>query len=50
MVDLYKSCNNPLTEQTLYNWHRMLMNNRIDVRAIGCYTTDPESMQIISEE
>ncbi|MCT4635295.1 MAG: Fic family protein [Rickettsiales bacterium] len=49
MVDLYKNCNNLLTEKTLCNWHRMLMNNRIDVREIGRYRTDPEPMQIISD-
>ncbi len=49
MVDIYQNCLSPLTKQTLCNWHKMLMNSRIDVREVGCYRTDPEPMQIISD-
>lgn len=49
MVDVYKNYANPLTKNTLCNWHKLLMNNRIDVTEIGCYRTDPEAMQVISD-
>ena len=49
MVDVYQNFNNPITEQKLFNWHKMLMNNRIDVSEVACYRTDLEPMQIISD-
>lgn len=49
MVDIYQNFADPLTDLKLYNWHKMLMNGRMDVLDIGCYRTDPEPMQIISD-
>jgi Fic family protein len=48
MVDLYRGLTQPLTEETLLNWHRLLMNGRTDLTDIGGYRTDSEPMQIIS--
>lgn len=48
MVDLYRSCAAPLDAHTLFNWHRMVMCGRSDLRAIGAYRTHDEPMQIIS--
>lgn len=48
MVHLYNQATDPLEGSTLFNWHRMLMNGRRDIREIGCYRTHPEPMQVIS--
>jgi Fic family protein len=48
MVDLYRTFNQPLDSETLYRWHRMLMEGRKDVRDIGCFRTHEEPMQVIS--
>jgi Fic family protein len=48
MVDLYRSFAEPLTDETLWNWHRMLTNGRRDLKDIGRYRSSDEPMQIIS--
>ena len=48
MVALYRSLADPLDHDTLYAWHRMVMNGRRDLEAIGCYRTHSEPMQIVS--
>lgn len=48
MIHLYKSFSSPLTDDTLFGWHRMLMSGRRDLTDIGCYRTSDEPMQIIS--
>lgn len=48
MVDLYRSYAEPLTEERLFSWHRMIMNGRIDLETIGSYRTHSEAMQIVS--
>lgn len=47
-VNLYQSFGAPLTDDMLFNWHRMLMNGRRDIRKIGGYRTHKEPMQIVS--
>jgi Fic family protein len=47
MVDLYRSSAAPLTEATIFAWHRMLMKARTDL-AIGAYRTGAEPMQVVS--
>jgi Fic family protein len=47
-VDLYRSFGRPLTDDMLFNWHRMLMNGRRDIATIGAYRTHDEQMQIVS--
>lgn len=47
MVMLYKTFNEPLTDEMLFSWHTLLMNGRTDVLA-GAYRTDPEPMQVVS--
>lgn len=47
-VNLYRSFDEPLTDDMLFNWHRMLMNGRRDIRNIGGYRTHKEPMQIVS--
>jgi Fic family protein len=48
MVDLYKSFDAPLTDDTLFEWHRMLMNGRQDLRTVGAYRTHTDPMQVVS--
>jgi len=48
MVSLYKTFDAPLTHETLFAWHRMLTNGRRDLKAIGCYRTHSEPMQVVS--
>lgn len=48
MIDLYKSFSSPLTDDTLFAWHGMLMGGRRDLKDIGRYRTSDEPMQVIS--
>lgn len=48
MIDLYKSFSGPLTDNTLFTWHRMLMGGRRDLKDIGRYRTSDEPMQVVS--
>lgn len=48
LVDSYRSYAEPITEERLFSWHRMIMNGRIDLDVIGGYRTHAEPMQIVS--
>jgi Fic family protein len=48
MVDVYLHFDKPLTHDTLFEWHKMLMNGRRDIEVIGNYRTHTEPMQIVS--
>ena len=48
MVALYRSFDEPLTAQTLYAWHRMVVSGRSDIRAIGRYRDHDDPMQVVS--
>ena len=48
MVALYRDFASPLTEQSLYDWHRMVMNGRQDVGAVGRYRDHEDPMQVVS--
>ena len=48
MVDLYRSFAEPLSNEMLFGWHRMLVKGRHDLRDIGRYRTDDEPMQVVS--
>ena len=48
MVDLHKSFDAPLTQDQLFDWHKMLMNGRRDMDAIGGWRTHSEAMQVVS--
>jgi len=48
MVSLYRSLAEPLDHDRLHAWHRMVMNGRRDLEAIGRYRTHREAMQIVS--
>ena len=48
MVDLYRSFAAPLTEEMLFEWHRMLMAGSRGLADIGRYRRGEEPMQIVS--
>ena len=40
MVDLYNTCEDTLSHETLYRWHRMLTLGRSDLKCVGRYRED----------
>jgi Fic family protein len=48
MVDLYRSFSQPLSNQMLFGWHKMVTSGRKDLVDIGRYRTSREPMQIVS--
>ncbi|MGH9533537.1 MAG: Fic family protein [Terriglobales bacterium] len=48
MVDLYQSFAEPLTEEMVFRWHRMVMSGSRNLRDIGKYRTGAEPMQVVS--
>jgi len=48
MIDLYRSFSGPLTDETLFGWHRMLMGGRQGLMDIAGYRSGDEPMQVIS--
>ena len=47
MADLYKGFEAPLSHETMFAWHRMMMSGRSDIAA-GGYRTHAEPMQVVS--
>jgi Fic family protein len=48
MVDLYRGFASPLTDQTMFVWHTMLLGADRSIKAIGGYRTDADPMQVVS--
>lgn len=48
MVNLYTTFATPLSDEMLFEWHRMLMAGRGDLTDVGRYRTSAEPMQIVS--
>ena len=48
MVDLYDKAGAPLTEATLFQWHRWITNGRTDLADVGRYRAHVSPMQIVS--
>jgi Fic family protein len=48
MVDLYRSFREPLSQEMLFTWHKMVTAGRRDLADIGQYRTSKEPMQIVS--
>lgn len=48
MVDLYRQFDAPLSHKMLFDWHRMLMNGRTDLEAVGQYRFHDDPMRIVS--
>jgi len=47
-VDLYRSFAEPLTEEMLFRWHRMVMSGSRNLRDVGRYRTGAKPMQVVS--
>lgn len=48
MVRLYREFAAPLSDELLFEWHRLLMNGRQDLPDIGKYRTGEHPMQVVS--
>jgi Fic family protein len=48
MVDLYRRFAQPLADEMLFEWHKMLVPGRQDLKDIGRYRTGEEAMQVAS--
>jgi Fic family protein len=48
MADLYKNFHAPLTHETMFAWHKMLMGGDRHINVIGNYRTHPQPMQVLS--
>jgi Fic family protein len=48
MVNLYRTFDEPLSDETLFAWHGMLTHGRSDLRDVERYRTDSEAMQVVS--
>ena len=49
MVDLYRTFADPLTDQTMFAWHNMLLSEDKSIEVIGRYRTHAAPMQVISD-
>lgn len=48
LAELYRSFAEPITDESLFEWHRMLMKGRMDLIDAGRYRTGKEPMQVVS--
>lgn len=48
MVDLYRNFATPLTDQTMFDWHKMLMSGDTSIHVVGGYRTHTDAMQVVS--
>src|SRR6266446_10776998 len=48
MVDVYRSFAEPLSEEMLFRWHRMVMSGSRNLRDVGQYRAGAEPMQVVS--
>jgi len=48
MVDLYRSFAEPLSDERLFAWHRMLFKERGRLTDVGRYRTGSDAMEIVS--
>jgi Fic family protein len=48
MVDLYQNFAAPLTDQTMFDWHTMILSGDKEIKVIGGYRTHADAMQVVS--
>lgn len=48
MADLYRRFDEPLTHETLFEWHQMLMAGTKSIPIVGAYRTHADPMQVVS--
>jgi Fic family protein len=47
MVDLHRSFSEPLSRETLFRWHEMIVSGRRDLKDVGRFRTGKEPMQVV---
>jgi Fic family protein len=48
LVELFHNFSKPLTHDSLFHWHTLLMSGRSDLKQIGAYRNEPVPTQIVS--
>lgn len=48
MVDLYHNFAAPLSDETMFAWHSLLLNSDTSIKTIGGYRTHDDAMQVVS--
>jgi Fic family protein len=48
MVDLYRSFAEPLADDMLFSWHRLLFKERGGLKDVGRYRTGADAMEVVS--
>lgn len=48
MTNLYQNFLDPLEEETLCNWHKLLMQGNLNIKDVGAYRTHADPMQVVS--
>ena len=48
MVDLYKNFADPLTHETMFAWHAMIMSGQRGIQIMGSYREHAEPMRVVS--
>jgi Fic family protein len=48
MVDLYYTFAAPLADQSMFDWHKMLLSGDPSIKVIGGYRTHADAMQVVS--
>src|SRR5947209_8085938 len=48
MIDLYQNFAAPLSDRTIFEWHKMLLSGDKEIKVIGGYRTHADAMQVVS--
>ncbi len=48
MVDLYKNFGTPLSRETMFAWHKMVMSGDRSIQVVGGYRMHSDPMQVVS--
>jgi Fic family protein len=48
MLDLYHNFGVPLTDETMFDWHAMLLEGDREIKVVGGYRTHADPMQVVS--
>jgi Fic family protein len=48
MVDLHRTFADPLTDASMFAWHKMLLSGDRDIKVVGAYRTHADAMQVVS--
>jgi Fic family protein len=48
MLDLYRNYADPLTDKTMFEWHKMLVAGDKEIKVIGDYRAHADALQVVS--